>query len=59
VTATLVLIFATAVLAGVFGSMLGIGGALILVPVITLFLDVPMKTAIGASMSSPSSSTCP
>ncbi|NLG64378.1 MAG: sulfite exporter TauE/SafE family protein, partial [Actinobacteria bacterium] len=42
------LIFLTAVVAGAFGSMLGIGGALILVPVITLFLDVPMKVAIGA-----------
>jgi uncharacterized membrane protein YfcA len=50
VTATLTLIFATAVVAGVFGSMLGIGGALILVPVITLFLGVPMKAAIGASI---------
>jgi uncharacterized membrane protein YfcA len=47
---TVALIFITAVLAGVFGSMLGIGGALILVPVITLFLDVPVKTAIGASI---------
>lgn len=44
------LIFLTAVVAGAFGSMLGIGGALILVPVITLFLDVPMKVAIGASI---------
>ena len=49
-TATLALIFATAIFAGVFGSMLGIGGALILVPVITLFLGVPMKAAIGASI---------
>jgi uncharacterized membrane protein YfcA len=47
---TLALIFLTAIVAGAFGGMLGIGGSLILVPVITLFLDVPMKTAIGASI---------
>lgn len=47
---TFALIFVVGVVAGVVGSMLGIGGALILVPVITLFLDVPLKTAIGASI---------
>jgi len=47
---TFFLILLTAIVAGVFGSMLGIGGALILVPVITLFLGVPVKTAIGASI---------
>ena len=47
---TFFLIFLTAIVAGVFGSMLGIGGALVLVPVITLFLGVPVKTAIGASI---------
>ena len=47
---TFLLIFLTAIVAGVFGSMLGIGGALILVPVITLFLGVPVKMAIGASI---------
>lgn len=49
-SATFVLIFVTAIVAGAFGSMLGIGGALVLVPVITLFLGVPLKTAIGASI---------
>jgi uncharacterized protein len=47
---TLILIFLTAIVAGALGGMLGIGGSLILVPMITLFLDVPMKTAIGASI---------
>ena len=47
---TFLLIFLTAIVAGVFGSMLGIGGALILVPIITLFLGVPVKMAIGASI---------
>ncbi len=49
-TTTLILIFITAIVAGAFGGMLGIGGGIILVPVITLFLDIPMKTAIGASI---------
>jgi hypothetical protein len=49
-TLTFALIFLTAVVAGLVGSMLGIGGALIVVPVITLFLGVPMKVAIGASI---------
>jgi uncharacterized protein len=50
VTVTFLLIFLTAVVAGLLVSMLGIGGAMILVPVITLFLGVPMKAAIGASI---------
>ncbi len=43
-------IFLTGIVSGAFGSMLGIGGAMILVPVITLFLGVPIKVAIGASI---------
>jgi len=43
-------ILAVAVVVGVIGSMLGIGGGLVLIPILTLFLDVPMKTAIGASL---------
>jgi uncharacterized protein len=47
---TLLAIFLTGIVSGAFGSMLGIGGAMILVPVITLFLGVPIKVAIGASI---------
>ncbi len=32
------------------GSMLGVGGGILLVPLLTLFLDVPVKSAIGTSL---------
>ena len=44
------LIVIVAVIVGLAGSMLGIGGGLMLIPILTLFFDVPMKTAIGASL---------
>jgi len=39
-----------ALLIGILGAMLGIGGGVLIIPVLTLFFDVPMKTAIGASI---------
>ncbi|MGO8685186.1 MAG: sulfite exporter TauE/SafE family protein [Thermoleophilia bacterium] len=48
--ATFTLILVVAALAGVLGSMLGIGGGLLIVPFLTLALGVPMKVAIGASL---------
>lgn len=38
-----------AVTAAVLGSMLGLGGGVFLVPLLTLFLDVDPRTAVGAS----------
>jgi uncharacterized membrane protein YfcA len=35
---------------GVLGSMLGIGGGVLLIPLLTGFFGVPIKTAIGASI---------
>ena len=35
---------------GMVGSMLGIGGGVLIIPILTLFFDVPIKTAIGASI---------
>lgn len=35
--------------AGLVGGLLGLGGGVILVPALTLFCDVPVKTAIAAS----------
>jgi uncharacterized protein len=35
---------------GLIGSMLGIGGGVLLIPLLTFFLGVPIKTAIGASI---------
>ena len=36
--------------AGVLGSMLGLGGGIIVVPALTLLLDVDIRFAIGASI---------
>lgn len=40
----------TGVLAGTFGSLLGLGGGVIVVPVLTLFMGVPIHTAVGTSL---------
>jgi uncharacterized membrane protein YfcA len=47
---TSVAAFLIAVLAGAFGSVLGIGGGLFIIPSLTLFLHVELKTAIAASV---------
>ncbi|MEN3002033.1 MAG: sulfite exporter TauE/SafE family protein [Armatimonadota bacterium] len=43
-------ILLVAVGAGAFGSMLGLGGGIILVPALTLIFNVPIKQAVGASL---------
>lgn len=43
-------ILAVAIAAGLFGSMLGVGGGVIMVPVLTLAFGLPIKTAIATSM---------
>jgi uncharacterized protein len=48
--AALIGIFFVAVFAGVFGSMLGVGGGIIMVPVLSLGFGVPIKTAIATSI---------
>ena len=47
---TFFVLVAIAVIVGMLGSMLGVGGGILLVPLLTLFLDVPVKTAIGTSL---------
>ena len=42
--------FAAAVVAGLIGSMLGIGGGIMMVPILTLVFGLPIKTAIATSM---------
>ena len=42
--------FAASVLAGGLGSLLGLGGGIIVVPVLTLLLHVNIRYAIGASI---------
>ena len=41
---------AICVVAGLLGSLLGLGGGIIVVPVLTLFFHVPIRLAIGASV---------
>jgi len=43
-------IFFVAVVVGMLGSMLGIGGGVLLIPIFTLFMGIPIKTAIGATI---------
>ncbi len=43
-------VVAVAVLAGCLGSMLGIGGGVIMVPALTIGFGLPIKTAIATSM---------
>jgi uncharacterized membrane protein YfcA len=40
----------TGLIAGLLGSMLGVGGGLIIVPVLTLALHLPIQIAIGSSL---------
>jgi uncharacterized membrane protein YfcA len=42
--------FLVSIVAGVLGSLLGLGGGIIVVPVLTLFMGVDMRYAIGASI---------
>jgi uncharacterized membrane protein YfcA len=47
---TLLSIFLIAFLVGLLGSMLGIGGGVLIIPLLTILFNVPIKTAIGASI---------
>jgi len=40
----------TGIIAGLLGSMLGVGGGLIIVPVLTLALGLPIHIAVGSSL---------
>lgn len=42
-------IFAIAIGAGIVGSVLGLGGGIIIVPALTLMFGVPIRTAVAAS----------
>jgi len=44
------LLLGTGVLAGLFGAALGLGGGVVMIPVLTLVFHVPMHTAIAASV---------
>jgi uncharacterized protein len=42
--------FCISIVAGVLGSLLGLGGGIIVVPALTLFMHVDMELAVGASI---------
>jgi uncharacterized membrane protein YfcA len=45
-----VLLVVVGFLGGAFGAMVGLGGGVFIIPVLTLFLDVPIHTAISATL---------
>jgi len=47
---SLILFFITGIVSGTFGGLLGIGGATILVPALTLLFGLPVHLAIGVSL---------
>ncbi|WP_091235396.1 sulfite exporter TauE/SafE family protein [Fontibacillus panacisegetis] len=49
-TATVIEIFLIAILAGVVGSVLGLGGGIVVTPALTLLFGVDINHAIGASI---------
>ncbi|HKZ52707.1 MAG TPA: sulfite exporter TauE/SafE family protein [Candidatus Acidoferrales bacterium] len=49
-TPVVLLLVALGVLAGTFGALVGLGGGVIIVPVLSLLLDLPIKTAVGISL---------
>jgi len=46
----LVLIFVASILAGLLGSLVGLGGGVLIVPLLTLAFGLPISLAIGASI---------
>src|SRR6478735_7123256 len=44
------LVFAGSMLAGLVGALTGLGGGVVLVPLLTLFFKVDIRYAIGASL---------
>jgi uncharacterized membrane protein YfcA len=44
------LLAAAGILAGAFGAMLGLGGGVLIVPILTLGFGVPLTTAVGTSL---------
>ncbi len=51
-------IFPIAIGAGAFGSMMGLGGGIILVPALTLLMGVPIKQAVAASLVAVAATSC-
>lgn len=48
--ASLLVIFLGAIIAGIFGALVGLGGGILIVPLLTLVFKFPIYIAIGASI---------
>jgi uncharacterized membrane protein YfcA len=46
----IIIIFFVSILAGIFGSIVGLGGGVVVIPVLTILLGVDIHFAIGASI---------
>jgi uncharacterized membrane protein YfcA len=46
----LLVVFLVSIFAGIFGSIVGIGGGIVIIPVLTIFLGIDIHFAIGASI---------
>ena len=44
-----ILMLVGGIAAGMFGSLLGLGGGLLIVPLLTFGFDLPLREAIGVS----------
>lgn len=49
-TTAILALFSLGVVAGTFGALVGLGGGVILVPVLSLWFDLPIETAVGMSL---------
>jgi len=47
---TFFVLVVVSVVVGLLGSLLGVGGGILIVPILTLFLAVPVKEAVGTSL---------
>jgi uncharacterized membrane protein YfcA len=54
----LILLAVVGFLGGAFGSMVGLGGGVFIIPGLTLFLGVPIHNAIGASLLAVAGTSC-
>jgi hypothetical protein len=50
VEAAIVILFLLGLFAGTFGALVGIGGGIILVPVLSLWMGIPITQAVGISL---------
>jgi uncharacterized membrane protein YfcA len=51
-------LFATSVVAGTVGAILGLGGGMLLIPILTVFFGVDLRLAMGASIVSVIATSC-